>query len=94
MRYLIPLSESVYKLNLLGLSIDFKWSFIGQKMPHLLGFTKFSMNRLANFKTYLLGFIVGLIRLLRSFIGSMCLYLMNTKYRADMALLRVVISIR
>ena len=81
-------------LNLLGLSIDFKWSFIGQKMPHLLGFTKFSMDRLANFKTYLLGFIVGLIRLLWSIIGSMCLYLSNAKYWADMALFKVTISIR
>ena len=88
MRYLIPLSESVYKLNLLGLSIDFKWSFIGQKMPYLLGFTKFSMDRLANFKTYLLGFIVGLIRLLWSIIGSNSLYLTNAIYWADMAFLR------
>ena len=93
MRYLIPLAESVYKLNLLGLSIGFKWSYIGQKMPQLLGFTKFSVDRLANFKIYLLGFIMGLIWLLWSFIGSNSLYLTNTIYRDDMAFLKVAISI-
>ena len=88
MRYLIPLAKTVYKLKLLGLSIVFKWSYIGQKMPQLLGFTKFSMNQLANFKVYLLGFIMGLIRLLWSIIGSNSLYLTNTIYWADMAFLR------
>ena len=94
MRYLIPLSESVYKLNLLGLSIDFKWSFIGQKMPQILGFTNFSVDRLANFKTYLLRFIMGLIRLLWSVIGSNSLYLMNATHWADMAFFKVVLIIR
>jgi hypothetical protein len=94
MRYLIPLAESVYKLNLLGLSIGFKWSFIGQRMLYLIEFVKFNVDRLANFKTYLLRFIMGFIWLLWSFIGSNSLYLTNTIYWADMAFLKVAIIIR